>query len=221
MVSMMNERLVLDERLNTWSHALGIGLGLLAVALLGWLGVRSDDPWTLASFLVYAFCMGFSYVVSTLYHACREPSRKSRLRKWDHAAIYLHIAGTYTPFTLMVLRGQGFWGWGLFLFIWLAALVGVGLTFRHMRKEDHLKTACYLMMGWAIIVAFKPLLDACQAQGRMESLYWLLGGGLSYTFGTLFFFLDNGRRNYVHFIWHLFVLGGSVCHFWSICLLRL
>ena len=220
-MAMRSERalgMTLDEKLNVWSHAPGIGLGLLAALVLGRIGFESHDPWVLGSFLAYVFGMGLSYVVSTLYHACLEPGRKSILRKWDHAAIYLHIAGTYTPFTLLVLRERGFWGWGLFLFVWLAAVAGVLLTFRRMRKVDHLKTVCYLMMGWAVIVAIKPLLAAFQASGRMESFYWLMGGGLCYTFGTIFFFLDNGRK-YMHFFWHLFVLGGSACHFWAIYLL--
>ena len=169
---------------------------------------------------IFIVSMILLYAASTIYHTFNISEHVNKiLRKIDHMMIFILIAGTYTPFTLLVLREQGFWGWGLFLFVWLAAVAGVLLTFRRMRKVDHLKTVCYLMMGWAVIVAIKPLLVAFQASGRMESFYWLMGGGLCYTFGTIFFFLDNGRK-YMHFFWHLFVLGGSACHFWAIYLLR-
>ena len=120
-------------------------------------------------------------------------------RRFDHGAIYLHIAGTYTPFTLLALRQEGYWGWSLFAVIWFAAVAGVWLSFRKMRKKDHLKTVCYLAMGWVVIIAFKPLLHVFRETGSMDVLYWLIGGGLFYTVGCLFFFLD--KYKYMHPVW--------------------
>lgn len=151
--------------------------------------------------------MTLSYVTSTFYHASTHARQKRLLRRFDHSAIYLHIAGTYTPFTLVALRQEGYWGWSLFAIVWIAAVVGVWLSFRKMKKKDHLKTVCYLAMGWVVIIAFKPLLHVFRETGSMDVLYWLIGGGLFYTVGSLFFFLD--KYKYMHPVWHFFVLEGA------------
>ena len=173
------------------THGAGMLFGLTAIIVLMIAGIRTGDPWVIGSFAVYALCMTSSYVTSTFYHAASDPKRKCQLRRWDHSAIYLHIAGTYTPFTLVALRDEGFWGWGLFITVWLAAVIGVWFSFRRMKKKDNLKTVCYLLMSWVLI-----------------------GGGLFYSLGTIFFFLD--KYKYMHSAWHLFVLGGTVCHFIAI-----
>lgn len=191
--------------------------GLTATVILMVAAFRTADPWVIGSFAVYAVCMTLSYVTSTLYHASIRARRKRLLRRFDHSAIYLHIAGTYTPFALVTLREEGYWGWSLFAIVWLAAAIGVYLSFRKMKKKDHLKTVCYLAMGWVVVIAFKPLVDVFRQTDSMDVLYWLIAGGLSYTVGSLFFFFD--KYKYMHPVWHLFVLGGSVCHFISIYLL--
>lgn len=188
--------------------------GLVAIIVLMVAAVHSGNPWAMGSFATYALCMTFSYVTSTFYHASSKAKRKIWLRRWDHSAIYLHIAGTYTPFTLLPLREEGYWGWGLFITVWLAAAVGIWLSFRKMKKKDNLKTVCYLAMGWVVIIAFKPLVDVFERTDSMYILYWLIGGGLFYSLGTIFFFLD--KYKFMHSIWHLFVLGGTVCHFIAI-----
>lgn len=203
-----------QETANVLTHGAGMFFGLLALFFLMKKALATGDPWVIGSFAVYGICMTLSYVTSTFYHASFRPRRKRLLRRFDHSAIYLHIAGTYTPFTLVALRQEGYWGWSLFAVVWIAAAVGVWLSFRRMKKTDHLKTACYLAMGWVVAIAFKPLWDVFHATGRMDVLYWLIGGGVSYTAGTVFFYLD--RYPYMHPIWHLFVLGGSVCHFLAI-----
>lgn len=203
-----------EEAANVLTHGLGMIFGLVALFLLMRKAFATSDPWVIGSFAVYGICMTLSYVTSTFYHASFRARRKRLLRRFDHSAIYLHIAGTYTPFTLVALRDEGYWGWSLFAVVWLAAAVGVWLSFRRMKKTDHLKTACYLAMGWVVIIAFKPLLDVFRETDRMDVFYWLIGGGMSYTAGTVFFYLD--RYDYMHPIWHLFVLGGSVCHFLAI-----
>lgn len=206
-----------EEVVNVLTHGAGMVFGITALFVLMIAAIRNGSLWVIWSCAVYAVCMTLSYVTSTFYHASGNARQKRLLRRFDHSAIYLHIAGTYTPFALIVLRQEGYWGWGLFAVVWLAAMVGVYLSFRRMKKTDHLKTVCYLAMGWVVIFAFKPLLQVFQRSGSMDSFYWLVGGGLFYTVGSIFFFLD--KHKYMHPIWHFFVLGGSVCHFISIYLL--
>lgn len=206
-----------EEVANVLTHGAGVLFGIAAIYILMIAAIHSGNPWVIVSFGVYAVCMTLSYATSTFYHAMNHPGRKLLLRRFDHSAIYLHIAGTYTPFALVALREEGYWGWGLFAVVWAAALIGVILCFRKMKKTNHLKTVCYLAMGWVVIFAFKPLVDVFQRTGSMDVLYWLIAGGLSYTIGSFFFFLD--KYKYMHPIWHFFVLGGSVCHFISVYLL--
>lgn len=203
-----------EEIANVLTHGGGMIFGIVASIILMVKAVHSGNLWVISSFAVYAVCMTSSYVTSTFYHASASARQKRLLRRFDHSAIYLHIAGTYTPFTLVALRQEGLWGWGLFTIVWIAAAVGVWLSFRRMKKKDHLKTTCYLVMGWVVVIAFKPLVDVFQRTNSMDVLYWLIAGGLFYTVGTIFFYLD--KYKYMHPIWHFFVLGGSVCHFLAI-----
>lgn len=206
-----------EEVANVLTHGAGMIFGLVAIYLLMLVAIRNGNPWAIASAAVYVVCMTSSYVTSTFYHASRNARQKRILRRFDHAAIYLHIAGTYTPFTLVALRQEGYWGWTLFAIVWIAAAIGVYLSFRKMKKKDHLKTVCYLAMGWVVVIAFKPLVDVFLQTDTMNILYWLIAGGLCYTVGCVFFFFD--KYKYMHPLWHLFVLGGSVCHFISVYLL--
>ena len=206
-----------EEVANVLTHGAGMIFGIVAIIVLLVASIRNGNPWVVGSSLVYALSMTSSYVTSTFYHASANARSKRLLRRFDHSAIYLHIAGTYTPFTLIALRNEGYWGWLLFSIVWIAAVIGIILSFRKMKKTDHLKTACYLAMGWVVIIAFKPLLDVCRQTDSMDVLYWLIGGGLFYTVGCIFYFLD--KYKYMPTIWHFFVLGGSVCHFVSVYLL--
>lgn len=206
-----------EEVANVLTHGAGMIFGLVAIIVLLIVSIRSGDPWAVGSSMVYALSMTSSYVTSTFYHASANVQRKRLLRRFDHSAIYLHIAGTYTPFTLVALRQEGYWGWSLFAIVWIAAIIGIMLSFRKMKKTDHLKTICYLAMGWVVIIAFKPLLNICRQTDSMDVLYWLIAGGAFYTVGCIFYALD--KHKYMHPIWHFFVLGGSVCHFISIFLL--
>ena len=199
-----------EERANTYTHAVGILFGLIAGSLLIQKSVSSHDSWAVVSYSVYALFMTLSYLTSTLYHIDKIEIRKAVRRKFDHAAIYCHIAGTYTPFTLVVLRNQGAWGWSLFAIIWLAAAAGVTLSFLKLKNGSKLETACYVAMGWVVVFAFKPMIDVFTANGSMNVLWWLIAGGLFYTVGAVLYSFKNIR--YMHAIWHLFVLGGSVCH---------
>jgi hemolysin III len=199
-----------EERANTFSHAIGIIFGIIAGGFLIQKAINSSNNWAIISVSVYVLFMTFSYVTSTLYHVDKDEKRKLLRRKFDHAAIYVHIAGTYTPFTLVVLRNESYWGWSLFGVIWTAAIAGIFLSFLKLKNASKLETACYVAMGWVVVVAFKPLIDALSVNNSMPALYWLIGGGLFYTVGSVLYSFK--KIQYMHAIWHLFVLGGSVCH---------
>jgi hemolysin III len=180
-------------------------MGIAALPLLVVSGARRHDVWQVVAGSVYATTLMLLYSASTVYHAL--PSRfpaKRLFRGLDHGAIYLLIAGTYTPFALGALRGP--WGWSLLAVIWALAVGGIvlkmGLGFRYPR----LSTAVYLFMGWLIVIAVRPLYRAVGAGG----MAWLAAGGASYTIGVYFYVRDDLR--YRHFVWHLFVLVGSACH---------
>jgi hemolysin III len=203
-----------EEIANVITHGSGILLGIAAFYVLMKAAVGSGDPWAISTFAVYVVCMTASYVTSTCYHASIKARPKCVWRRYDHSAIYLHIAGTYTPFSLVMLRHEGIWGWLLFAIVWIAAAIGVWWSFHKMKKNDHVKTACYLAMGCVVFIAFKPLLDVCRVTGTMAVLYWLIAGGAFYIFGSIFFFFD--KYKYMHPLWHIFVLCGSGCHVISV-----
>ena len=194
-----------DELASAITHGLGAIAALAGGSVLITLTAIYGDVWQLATTIVFSATLLLLYVASTLYHAIPHPGAKARLQVFDHCAIYLLIAGTYTPFTLIGLRGP--WGWGLFTAIWTLAAAGVVFKLFFTGRFRLLSTFIYLGMGWAVLVAIKPLLVSIDA----FSLGWLLAGGLFYTLGTWFYQRDSIR--YFHAIWHLFVLAGSVCHF--------
>lgn len=208
---MENHRYTQGEELaNTLSHAVGILLGLIAGAFLLIKAAAGTDPrWAVACVAVYLMGMLSSYISSTWYHASHPGRRKELLRKFDHGAIYLHIAGTYTPFTLLVMRHAGGWGWGIFAFVWLSAIVGFILAFTNLKEHSNLETVCYVGMGGSILVAMKPLLDCLSTMDATPAFWWLMGGGASYIIGAAFYSL---RRRYMHSVFHLFCLGGSIGH---------
>ncbi|MDR1882346.1 MAG: hemolysin III family protein [Prevotella sp.] len=206
-----------EEVANTVSHAAGVLLGIIGGYILLATAADNGNGWGLGCVIAYLSGMMASYITSTWYHGCTRDKRKNMLRKCDHAAIYLHIAGTYVPFTLLILRDEGAWGWSLFVFIWLAAIAGLILSFAKLKSHSNLETVCFVLMGGAILVAFKPLVDVLSADGRIAALYWLVAGGISYVVGALFY--SWTRKKYMHTVFHLFVLGGSICHIIAIYLI--
>ena len=194
-----------EELASALTHGLGATAALAAGAVLVTLAAVHGDGWQLAGALVFGVALLLLYVASTLYHAIQHPVAKGRLKVFDHCAIYVLIAGTYTPFTLVGLRGPV--GWRLFGAIWALALAGVVFKLFYTGRFKRLSTLIYLAMGWLIIVAARPMLASTDAW----TLGWLLAGGLSYTLGTVFYHRPGMR--YSHAIWHLFVLGGSLCHY--------
>lgn len=205
-----------EELANSLSHALGILLGVGATIIFFSKESIVENQWAVISIIVYLVGMLSSYITSTWYHGTTESNRKRKLQKYDHAAIYLHIAGTYTPFTLVTLREDGLWGWGLFSFIWLSAIVGVIVSFHKSGKHSYIETVCYVVMGCTIFIAFKPLIDNLSSVDRIASLYWLVGGGISYIVGAVFYSL--AKVKFMHTVFHFFVLGGSICHIIAIYL---
>lgn len=196
-----------EERWNSWSHAAGIALGVVVGIAFLICCIQARNGWATVGVALYLFGMLMSYVASTLYHAMPAESRwKRRLRKWDHAAIYWHIAGSYSPFTLVALRQEGYWGWGLFCFVWAAALAGTLACLRRMEDHSHLETICFCLMGLSVLVAFKPLLDTMS----LTAVNWIVAEGICYLTGALFYSLH--RRRFMHTVFHFFVLAGSICH---------
>ncbi len=205
-----------EERWNSWSHAGGILLGVVfGVVFLVWC-FRKHDGWATVGVSLYLFGMLCSYLASTIYHAITARSKwKERFRKWDHAAIYWHIAGSYSPITLVALRESGLWGWGLFVFVWLCAISGTIVSFRKLSDHSNFETLCFVGMGLSVLVAFKPLLEAVST----AAVIWIVAEGVAYITGAVFYTFH--KRRYMHTVFHFFVLLGSVCHIiavWDILL---
>lgn len=193
------------ERFNAASHLLGAALAVAGLVSLLVLASREGDAWKIVSFAVYGSTLFLLYLCSTLYHSVRGRA-KDVLRKLDHASIYLLIAGSYTPFALVTLRGA--WGWSLFGVVWALALLGIVQELAWGRGRRIASLAIYLLMGWLALIAAAPLARALGVAG----LSWLLAGGLFYTVGVAFYALSDRWRP-AHGIWHLFVLSGSGAHF--------
>lgn len=205
-----------EELWNAWSHAAGIIIGLVASVIFLSICSRGNNPWAFLSIILYMFGMLGSYITSTAYHATFRRSRwKERLRRWDHAAIYWHIAGSYSPITLVALREQGYWGWGLFIFVWLCAITGTVISLIRLKAHSNLETICFIGMGLSVFVAFKPLI----ASVSMNVIAWIVAEGVCYITGAAFYSLT--KRRYMHSVFHFFVLGGSACHIIAVWLILL
>ncbi len=174
-----------EEIANALSHGLGIVLGIAGGYFLYMTALGSGNIWAVASVGVYIFGMLSSYIASTWYHACTHLQRKEWLRKIDHSAIYLHIAGTYVPFTLVVLRESGAWGWSVFALVWLATSGGLYMSFTHLKRHSHLETICFVLLGCSILIAIKPFLYILNSNGQLNSFYWLVAGGMAYITGAI------------------------------------
>ncbi|MFZ4457283.1 MAG: PAQR family membrane homeostasis protein TrhA [Bacteroidales bacterium] len=197
-----------EERINVWSHGLGVLLSIVGLVMLVLRAVALGDVWRIVSFSIFGFSMILLYSASTIYHNSKTPKVRSRLNVFDHASIYVLIAGSYTPFTLVTLHG---WvGWTIFGIAWGAALVGITLKLFFMGKYKILSTVIYVVMGWIIVFAVSPLMKNMSSEG----LSWLLAGGISYTVGAVLYSLKGMRFN--HAVFHVFVLLGTICHFITI-----
>lgn len=198
-----------EEIANSLSHGLGLIASLVAAPFLVLHAVQLGDAKFIAGASIFAATMVLLYLASTLYHALPVGHAKRVFRIIEHSAIFLLIAGTYTPFTLGVLNGA--WGWTLLGLVWGIAVAGVTLKALNRLTHPVLTTSLYLLMGWLIVIAAQPLSERVPVTG----LLWLVAGGLAYTLGVVFFALDS-RLRYGHFIWHLFVMAGTACHYFAV-----
>lgn len=193
------------ERFNSITHLAGAIAAAAGLVWLVWSAVQQGNVWKIVSFTLYGSTLLLLYLASTLYHSVRGRP-KALLQKLDHFAIYLLIAGSYTPFTLVTLNGV--WGWSLFGVVWGLALIGIITDAFSRNQRRIIPMIIYLLMGWLILVAFYPLSQVLPAGGLM----WLVVGGLFYTSGIIFY-LRDGVMRHAHGIWHLFVLAGSASHY--------
>lgn len=200
-----------EELLNAISHGVGALLGIAAIVLLLVKSVPTGDPWRIVSGAVFGFSVLLLYVMSCLYHALRVNRAKRVFRVMDHCTIFFLIAGTYTPFTLVTLRGPV--GWWLFGAVWGLAALGITLNAVNLRKFSKLSVACYLLMGWAIIAAFRPLAERLPAGG----VRLLLAGGVAYTVGAILYGV-GAKVKYFHSVFHFFCLAGTALHFLAVYL---
>ena len=197
-----------EERASALTHGVGATAALVAGVVLVTLAALHGDGWQLASAIVFSISLVLLYLASTLYHSFQQPVIKRRLKVFDHCAIYVLIAGTYTPFTLVGLRGTV--GWSLFAAIWTLALAGVVFKLFFTGRFRKLSTLIYVAMGWLVLVAIKPVLGALDSW----TFGWLVAGGVFYTLGTVFYHRES--IPYAHAIWHVFCIAGSVCHYLAV-----
>lgn len=197
-----------EEIANSVTHGVAALASVVALPILLTVAIARRDPWQIVGFAIFGATLVLLYTASTLYHALTHPGAKRVFRVLDHSAIYLLIAGTYTPFALGALRGP--WGWSLLGAVWALAALGITAKATLGFRFPRLSTAVYVAMGWLAVIAFRPLMTQIGLPGVM----WLIAGGLCYTAGVIFFAWD--RLRYGHMVWHLFVAAGSVCHFFAV-----
>ena len=195
-----------EEIANAVSHGVALLFGVVGVPVLVVTAARKGGAASVVSAVVFAATIVLLYLASTLYHAFPFQRAKRVFKVLDHGAIYLLIAGTYTPFTLVVLSGA--WGWSLFGVVWGLAALGIALKSVGRLRYPILSSLLYVAMGWLVVIAIAPLREKLPAAG----LAWLLAGGIAYTAGVIFYAADH-RVKYAHFVWHLFVIAGTTCHF--------
>jgi len=198
----------LEEKINITSHAIGLILSIVAFVLLVAFANLHGNVWHIISFSIFGASLIILYAASTFYHSAKTSELRNRLKILDHASIYVLIAGTYTPFSLITLKGTT--GWVIFGISWGLAFTGIILKLFFTGKYNLISTVMYVLMGWVIVFAIKPLINNLP----LEGLLWLFAGGISYTIGAILYSIENIKFN--HAIFHMFVLIGSFCHFISV-----
>jgi hemolysin III len=199
---------LIEELANGITHGIGLALSVVGLIVLVVLSILRGNAWHIAGCTTFGVTLVLLYAASTMYHSSRSPRFKRILKILDHTAIYLLIAGTYTPFTLVNLRG--FWGWTLFGLVWGLSAFGILWKLFHVDRFQIVSTLVYVAMGWLVLIAIKPVMSAVPLSG----MAWLFAGGLFYTVGILFFAWK--RVPYNHAIWHVFVMAGSICHYFAV-----
>lgn len=200
-----------EEIFNAVTHIVGASFGIIFL-VIGVVFAHLHSDWLgVFSMYVYGFCMIITYTMSAIYHFLRPNKAKKVFRIFDHCSIFLLIAGSYTPFCLIALRGEPAWGYGIFAFVWALSILGIALNSVNMYKWKNFSMVLYLLLGWCIVIAFAPLSRNLEFNG----ILWLLFGGIAYTVGAIFFAFGY-KVKYIHSVWHLFVLLGSCLQFVSI-----
>ena len=197
-----------EEKINVISHGIGVIMSIVAFILLIIKGIDDDKAINLVSYIIYGLSLIILYTASTIYHNSKTEIVRNRLNVFDHASIFVLIAGTYTPYSLITLEGTT--GWLVFGIIWSFAITGVILKLFFIGKYKVLSTVMYVLMGWLMVFAIKPMINNLSTEG----LIWLLAGGISYTIGAVLYSVEKIKFN--HAIFHIFVLIGSICHFISV-----
>jgi hemolysin III len=203
-----DDKTFVEELANSITHGVGLVLSVAGFVVLLVLSIMQGSAWHIFGCGVFGLTLVLAYLASTLYHSLHRSSFRGVLQILDHSAIYLLIAGTYTPFTLINLRG--FWGWTLFALVWTLSLAGIGFKFLHGDRFKIISTVGYVALGWIAVIAIKPLFAAVPLPG----IIWLVAGGLCYTVGVIFFAWK--RLPFSHAVWHLFVVAGSICHYFAV-----
>ncbi len=203
-----SEYTVCEDVVNSITHGVAAALSIAGLSVLVVLAAIKGDPWRIVAFSIYGGSLVLLYMASTLYHAIRSPRVRRYLRRADHMAIYVLIAGTYTPFALVSMRGG--WGWFLLIAIWTLAVAGILLKMFNMDRWEVVSLVLYVGMGWLALIAVKPVITMVP----LPALVWMLVGGLFYTFGIVFYAWH--RLPFNHAIWHMFVVAGSVAHFFAV-----
>jgi len=208
-----------EEKANYLTHAFGVLIAVVATVVLLNKAVKADNGWAIVAFSIYGFGMLICMLSSTIYHYVQKPKTKTFLRHFDHGSIYVLIAASFSPLTLILLRNVGLWGWGLFAFIWVFALIGIGLNFREMKTNNNIKTASYVLMGLSLLIAIKPLIEVALLNDCVAVLYWVGAGGFFYITGSFFYAL--AKHEFIHTLFHVFVLLGMACHIIAVFLIPL
>ncbi len=208
-----------EEKVNYLTHGVALLISIAATILLLRRAIIADNRWGIAAYALFGFGMISCMGSSTVYHYVQQPLLKLKLRHFDHAAIYLLIAASYSPVTLMLLREETYWGWALFAVIWMIAVAGIALSFRTLKKNSHLKTLSYVMMGLIVLMAFKPFIEVSAANDCMRVVYWIIAGGAFYITGALIYAM--AKKEFIHAVFHLFVLLGLLSHIYAAWLIPL
>ncbi len=206
-----------EERANYITHAAGVAMALISTFILIRKGWVAHDSLAIVAFSIFGAGMITCMLASTIYHFVEEPVLKSQLRHFDHASIYLLIAASYSPFTFILLRDKILWSATVLILVWMIAIIGIVVSFKKLKRNSHLKTFSYVAMGFVVFIAFNPLIDSAKATDSMNVIYWLIAGGISYVIGA--FIYATAKREFVHAIFHIFVLIGLACHIISAYLL--
>lgn len=199
-----------EEKANYLTHGFGVVMAIVGMIVLISKASVVGNNWAILGHSIFGFGMLVCMLSSTIYHYVQQPKTKKLLRHFDHASIYVLIAASYSPFSLILLREEEMWGWSLFILVWLIAFVGIGFNFRPMKKNSHIKTGSYVLMGMTILIAIKPTIRVAIENDCLPVLYWLAAGGVFYIIGSVVYAL--AKKEFVHTVFHVFVLLGLGSH---------